>query len=57
MYRKSKPINLKKNLHSFKYLFHVLFSQSITNSARNVSPPFLKYCESFGDVNQLSIVT
>jgi hypothetical protein len=28
------PIN--ENLHSF-YLFHVLFSQSITNSARNVN--------------------
>ena len=24
MYRKSKSINLRKNLHSFKYLFHVL---------------------------------
>ena len=35
MYRKSKSIHFKKNLHSF-YLFHVLFSQSITNSARNV---------------------
>ena len=35
MYRKQKSINLKKKLHSF-YLFHVLFSQSITNSARNV---------------------
>jgi hypothetical protein len=34
MYRKSKSINIK-NLHSF-YLFHVLFSQSITNTVHNV---------------------
>ena len=34
MYRKSKPVNIKKNLQSF-YLFHVPFSQNITNSSRN----------------------